>query len=586
MKKAVIGYCGHTMNVARGRMYAGAPVCRAIKMVFAALLCCAAVFAQSADVKPQIAVYVTGGAKDNEKKALNTEMLYALVKSGRYIAVERSGEFLGAVAAEHKKQRSGAVDEAQIRALGKQFGVTFVCIADITEVLNTFQVSARVVNVETAAVDAIGKAYSALKTAEDYADVSAKVVESMFGGRQETKASAPATELTSAEAFNSRGIERHQNGDYSGAIADFTRAVVMDPAVAAYHYNRGMAYAANKDLDSAIAGYTAALRIDRNHYNACVSRADAYAAKSEYRKADDDYTAALLIKSDDARLFTARGNVLRLLKDYDSAIRDFESALRIDPNSAKAAEYLELAKQEKPAAAPRRERPDGLYYMVGQQAIPYVKYSESAEDLNAPYVNRETPTAGSARGGGGGDDGDSDSKTQFGIRAGFSIQNIQYFEMTGNVGENDLGVGIPASLVLSIPCTQRLSIVIEGQYRYKYLENERYGWNETSIDVPIFLRYSLASPPGIGFYCEAGGQLDIPLSSKMTSVAGEKLSKPLDLGGGGVGYSTIVAGGGVTFYLGGRTCFAGYRGAIKPFSHENGASGIRYQHDAGISMML
>jgi len=138
-------------------------------------------YAQSDGLKPKIAVYVTGDLKSTENKALGTKMLDALVKSGRYTAVERSDAFLAKVAEEHKKQRSGSVDEKKIRELGKQFGVQFICVADITEAFGSYQISARIIDIETAVVSITGKAYSKLKSSEEFTEASTKVVASMFG---------------------------------------------------------------------------------------------------------------------------------------------------------------------------------------------------------------------------------------------------------------------------------------------------------------------------------------------------------------------------------------------------------------------
>jgi len=139
-------------------------------------------YAQSDSLKPKIAVYVTGDLKSAENKVvLGTEMLNALVKNGRYTAVERSDVFLAKVAEEHKKQRGGSVDDRQIRELGKQFGVKFICIADITEAFGSYQISARIIDIETAAISITGKAYSKLKSKEEFTEASAKVVASMFG---------------------------------------------------------------------------------------------------------------------------------------------------------------------------------------------------------------------------------------------------------------------------------------------------------------------------------------------------------------------------------------------------------------------
>jgi hypothetical protein len=148
-----------------------------IALLFVALFC-VSVFAQDL---PKIAVYVSGNMRDDEKKALGTRMLSTIVKSGRYKAVERSDEFLNQLASEHIKQRSGAIDEAQIKRLGKQFGVDFICITDITPAFGMFYVSARIVNVETAEIVFMGEASDNLRTIDGLASALDKVWASMFG---------------------------------------------------------------------------------------------------------------------------------------------------------------------------------------------------------------------------------------------------------------------------------------------------------------------------------------------------------------------------------------------------------------------
>ena len=44
--------------------------------------------------------------------------------------------------------------------------------------------------------------------------------------------------LNSAAAYNDRGIQRAENGDYTGAIADYTEAIAIDPNYAEAYYNR------------------------------------------------------------------------------------------------------------------------------------------------------------------------------------------------------------------------------------------------------------------------------------------------------------------------------------------------------------
>jgi len=142
---------------------------------------------------PRIAVYVTGDVGDNEKKALGTRMLTTLVKSGRYRSIERGEAFLAEIAKEHVTQRSGAIDEEQIKRLGKQFAIEYICIADITPAFGEFQVSARIVDVETAEVVMSGDASGSLQSMADLERVSEKTVNSMFD-RETAAAPTPRTE--------------------------------------------------------------------------------------------------------------------------------------------------------------------------------------------------------------------------------------------------------------------------------------------------------------------------------------------------------------------------------------------------------
>jgi hypothetical protein len=162
--------------------------------LFIIALFCASVFA---DDLPKIAVYVSGNMRDDEKKALGTRMLSTIVRSGRYRAVERSDEFMSQLASEHIKQRSGAIDDAQIKRLGKQFGVDFICITDITPAFGMFYVSARIVNVETAEIVFMGEASDNLRTLDGLAWALDKVWANMFGSQT---AAAPESKQETAPA--------------------------------------------------------------------------------------------------------------------------------------------------------------------------------------------------------------------------------------------------------------------------------------------------------------------------------------------------------------------------------------------------
>ena len=159
----------------------------------------------AAQDKPTIAVYVASHEDPNMSKALATRIMNAIVNSGRFQAVERSEEFLKQIAAEQSKQHSGAIDNDQIMKAGREFGVDFVCIAEITPALGSNMVSARVVDVESSEVVAMGDAESQLRTFADLAEASKRIVSVMlkedikFERAQKSRPAQPVHEAKPAQ---------------------------------------------------------------------------------------------------------------------------------------------------------------------------------------------------------------------------------------------------------------------------------------------------------------------------------------------------------------------------------------------------
>jgi len=138
--------------------------------------------APTAQAKRFISVYVVGVTSEKERKVLGNEIMYALVKSGRCVPAERSNDFLDALA--HEQKTTPRVSDLRIREIAKQFGVKFVCVAELTEVMNTFQLAARIVNIEAAEVEVVGIACNDLKSIDDFAAVTGKIMESMFAKKK------------------------------------------------------------------------------------------------------------------------------------------------------------------------------------------------------------------------------------------------------------------------------------------------------------------------------------------------------------------------------------------------------------------
>jgi curli biogenesis system outer membrane secretion channel CsgG len=92
--------------------------------------------------KPKVAVYMAGhsGYSNDEGSTLKISTINALIKSGQYRVIERSN----VIETELQKQASGAVDDNQLTAFGRQAGVQYICIVG-----NDGPARMRMIDVET-----------------------------------------------------------------------------------------------------------------------------------------------------------------------------------------------------------------------------------------------------------------------------------------------------------------------------------------------------------------------------------------------------------------------------------------------------
>ncbi|MFN7502688.1 MAG: tetratricopeptide repeat protein, partial [Dolichospermum sp.] len=64
--------------------------------------------------------------------------------------------------------------------------------------------------------------------------------------------------------FYNRGLEKAQQKDYAGAIADFNLAIQENPKFTKAYIQRGLAYYDSGDILQAVYDYTAAIKLDES----------------------------------------------------------------------------------------------------------------------------------------------------------------------------------------------------------------------------------------------------------------------------------------------------------------------------------
>ena len=116
-------------------------------------------------------------------------------------------------------------------------------------------------------------------------------------------------------AFNNRGLAYWHKQDAARAIADYSRAIALDPRNADALYNRGFTYGRLREHDRAFFDIDAVVRLQPGAVDARVQRGWLFAVQGEYARAIIDYRVAL-------RLDPQNADATRLLAAAQQALGD------------------------------------------------------------------------------------------------------------------------------------------------------------------------------------------------------------------------------------------------------------------------
>ena len=132
---------------------------------------------------------------------------------------------------------------------------------------------------------------------------------------------------TSAIDYFNRGVIEKANGDFDSAIADYTRAIELDPTYAAAYSNRGNAKQAKGDLDGAIADCNRAIELDPKDAMAHKNRGVAKKAKGDLEGAIADYNRAIELDPKYSAAYFHRGIAKKAKGDLKAAVDDINGAI-------------------------------------------------------------------------------------------------------------------------------------------------------------------------------------------------------------------------------------------------------------------
>jgi tetratricopeptide (TPR) repeat protein len=161
---------------------------------------------------------------------------------------------------------------------------------------------------------------------------------------------------TTAAEFIDQGNDFHRQRKYDDAIADFSRALALEPDSSRAHANRGLAYLSKGGADpDAQSDFTEALKLDAK--NADAMRGDAILLSNHRRfdEAVNELSQAISINPNDQWAFLWRAITYARMNKRDQANADFDQAIKLKPDQSETyrfrAQYLLYLHKGKEALA-------------------------------------------------------------------------------------------------------------------------------------------------------------------------------------------------------------------------------------------
>ena len=140
------------------------------------------------------------------------------------------------------------------------------------------------------------------------------------------------------EALYLRGFALAQLLKYGAAVADFTETIRLTPENPAGYFARGVAYSSMllPQSDLAVSDLTKAIDLNPAFIDAYHARGLARAANLEFDLAIDDFTRAIQLDERFLDAYYARGTSYGVKEEFAPAIADFSTVINLNPNFGEA----------------------------------------------------------------------------------------------------------------------------------------------------------------------------------------------------------------------------------------------------------
>jgi len=201
-------------------------------------------------------------------------------------------------------------------------------------------------------LDQQGKALNDFLKARDLGfDVNIEQLGELVKLRSEGK--IPTWEVAEAMLHFDAGIGYYRGaGTKDKAIAEFTKAVELDPNYAAAYIYRGMAYDINKQYKNSVSDFSKFAELDSKDGELYATRAHFYRKKDKYGEAVNDFSKAIKYDPKNTENYYWRGNIYTKVGRHEAVIPDYTKLIELSPKdigayNGRAFAYMKTEQYEK-----------------------------------------------------------------------------------------------------------------------------------------------------------------------------------------------------------------------------------------------
>jgi len=137
-------------------------------------------------------------------------------------------------------------------------------------------------------------------------------------------------------AYYARGLTWVKKGNQERALADFSKAIDLNPYYAPIYRDRGNVWMEEGNPDRALLDYDKAIELDPTDASAYFNRGRFYLKKGDYDLAITDSKKAVELNPKDSEAYCNIGTAWLMKKSYNRAISNFTEAILLNPNYADA----------------------------------------------------------------------------------------------------------------------------------------------------------------------------------------------------------------------------------------------------------